>query len=132
MCGCDKVIMRKKPSSVIIPQKWRFAGRQRAQLMHLVDLDGAKAGHPVNLAAIRAIVKAIEIPCELGGGLRDEASIRTLLNDVGVDRAIIGTRRSSNPNGFETWCNCFRGGLRSVWIARWNGGHRRMARCLPN
>ena len=42
--------------------------------LHLVDLDGAREGRPVNLASVRAIVEAVGIPCELGGGIRDEES----------------------------------------------------------
>src|SRR6478735_965443 len=67
-------------------RRWEADGATR---LHLVDLDGAKAGRPVNVPAIQSIIKAIKIPCELGGGLRDEVSIRQMLNDVGIDRAII-------------------------------------------
>ena len=57
--------------------------------MHLVDLDGAKAGRPVNIEAIRGIASSVGIPCQLGGGLRDEASIRLMLDEMGVDRVIV-------------------------------------------
>ena len=49
------------------------------RFLHLVDLDGARDGRVVNLEIIRAIVRAVDVPCELGGGVRDETSIRTLL-----------------------------------------------------
>src|SRR4051812_47831357 len=69
--------------------RWRDEGATR---LHLVDLDGAKAGKPVNTAVVRAIVKATGIPCQLGGGLRDEAALRLVLDEIGIDRAIIGTQ----------------------------------------
>ena len=67
--------------------RWEREGGTR---LHLVDLDGAKAGRPVNIAAIKSIVETVKIPCELGGGLRDEATIRQMIEEVGIDRAIIG------------------------------------------
>ena len=84
--------------------RWQAGGATR---LHLVDLDGAKAGHPVNIAAIQAIVAAIDIPCELGGGLRDESSIRAMLEDVGVDRAIIGTQALKQPEWFRKMVQLF-------------------------
>ena len=74
-----------------------------------MDLDGAKAGRPINVDAIRAIVGAVSIPCELGGGLRDEASIRLMLEDVGVDRAIIGTQALKQPEWFRDMTRLFPG-----------------------
>ena len=47
-----------------------------AKCLHLVDLDGAREGRPVNLASVRSIVEAVDVPCELGGGIRNEESIR--------------------------------------------------------
>jgi phosphoribosylformimino-5-aminoimidazole carboxamide ribotide isomerase len=78
--------------------RWADEG---APWLHLVDLDGAKAGRPVNLDAIRAIVQAVNVPCELGGGLRDDDSVRLILDDVGVDRAIIGTQALKQPEWFR-------------------------------
>ncbi len=79
-------------------RRWEAEGATR---LHLVDLDGAKAGRPVNVAAIKAIVHAIAIPCELGGGLRDQESIRMMLEDVGVDRVIVGTQALKQPDWFK-------------------------------
>lgn len=87
-------------------RRWQADGATR---LHLVDLDGAKAGQPVNIAAIKAIVDAIDIPCELGGGLREESSIRTMLEDVGVDRAIIGTQALKQPEWFRLMVKQFPG-----------------------
>jgi phosphoribosylformimino-5-aminoimidazole carboxamide ribotide isomerase len=72
-----------------------------APWLHLVDLDGAKAGRPVNVEAIRAIVETVNVPCELGGGLRDDEAVRLMLDDVGVDRAIIGTQALKQPEWFR-------------------------------
>ena len=63
---------------------------QGAQRLHVVDLDGARDGRPTNHAAIRAIVRAVAIPVQLGGGLRREDDVRAAL-DLGVARVILGT-----------------------------------------
>ncbi len=62
-----------------------------AAWLHVVDLDGAKAGHPVNTSTIKAIVETGLLQVEVGGGLRDERAIETLLT-LGVTRVIIGTK----------------------------------------
>ncbi|MBS0206235.1 MAG: 1-(5-phosphoribosyl)-5-[(5-phosphoribosylamino)methylideneamino]imidazole-4-carboxamide isomerase [Planctomycetes bacterium] len=85
-------------------RRWESEGATR---LHLVDLDGAKAGRPVNVDSIRSIVQAIKIPCELGGGLRDEAAIRLMLQDVGVERAIIGTQALKQPEWFRAMTRLF-------------------------
>lgn len=76
---------------------------QGAEYLHLVDLDGAKTGKPENLAAVRAILAAVSIPCELGGGVRDEATIDALL-EIGLARVVIGTRALREPDWFRTVC----------------------------
>jgi phosphoribosylformimino-5-aminoimidazole carboxamide ribotide isomerase len=68
-----------------------------ARWLHIVDLDGAKAGRPVNTASITAIAELGLLKIEVGGGIRDEASVRELL-DMGVTRIIIGTKA---VNDFE-------------------------------
>ncbi len=87
-------------------RRWESEGATR---LHLVDLDGAKAGHPVNVDAIRSIVEAIGIPCELGGGLRDERSIRLMLESTGIDRVIIGTQALKQPDWFREIVRWFPG-----------------------
>ncbi len=64
---------------------------QGARYLHVVDLDGAFQGHPVHLDVIAEIVKALDIPVEVGGGIRSDADAERLL-ERGVDRVIIGTR----------------------------------------
>lgn len=72
-----------------------------AEWLHLVDLDGAKEGKPVNHEVVRGIVQATGLKCELGGGLRDEAAIRRMLDDVRVERVIIGTQALKQPEWFR-------------------------------
>ena len=69
---------------------------QGADRLHLVDLDGAKAGHPVNGDAVRRIVEAAGVPCQLGGGIRTEADLETVFG-WGVRWAVIGTRALQDP-----------------------------------
>lgn len=87
-------------------RKWESEGATR---LHLVDLDGAKAGYPVNVDSVRSIVNAIKIPCELGGGLRDEAALKLMLDDVGIDRVIIGTQALKQPDWFREMTRRFPG-----------------------
>ncbi len=82
---------------------WQDAG---AEIIHLVDLDGAKAGHPVNLEAIEAICKAVTIPCELGGGIRTVEDAKQVL-DLGISRVILGTVACDNPKLAETFISQF-------------------------
>lgn len=72
---------------------WEDAG---FQYLHLVDLDGAFAGKPANVAAVKAIRQAIALPIQLGGGIRDEATIESWL-DAGISRVILGTIAVRNP-----------------------------------
>ena len=81
---------------------------QGGEYLHIVDLDGAFAGVPKNNAAIRAIVAAIDIPCELGGGIRDLATIEAYLA-LGVDRVILGTIAQQNPALVAEACKLFPG-----------------------
>src|SRR5690349_21538460 len=76
---------------------WELEGATR---LHLVDLDGAKAGRPVNVEAVRAILARVSVPCEVGGGVRDEATIQSWL-DAGVDRVIVGTQALKDPAWFR-------------------------------
>ena len=68
-----------------------------AKYLHVVDLDGAKAGSTVNLEIIRRIRAGINIPMQLGGGIRNAEIVRMYLDDVGIDRVILGTVAVSNP-----------------------------------
>jgi phosphoribosylformimino-5-aminoimidazole carboxamide ribotide isomerase len=81
---------------------------QGAELLHIVDLDGAFAGEPKNRAAIEEIVRALAIPTQLGGGIRDIPTIEAYL-DMGIDRVIIGTAAQRNPELVEEACRRFPG-----------------------
>ncbi|BEH11615.1 MULTISPECIES: 1-(5-phosphoribosyl)-5-[(5-phosphoribosylamino)methylideneamino]imidazole-4-carboxamide isomerase [Geobacter] len=82
--------------------------RQGAELLHIVDLDGAFAGEPKNRASIEAIVKAIAIPTQLGGGIRDIPTIEAYLS-LGIGRVILGTAAQRNPELVEEACRLFPG-----------------------
>jgi phosphoribosylformimino-5-aminoimidazole carboxamide ribotide isomerase len=79
-----------------------------AKWLHIVDLDGAKAGRPVNTGTIAAIAALGLLKIEVGGGIRDEASIRQLL-DLGVTRVIIGTKAVSDFAWFSQMAEKFKG-----------------------
>jgi len=84
---------------------WQELG---AELLHVVDLDGAFTGEQKNFEKIKAIREAITIPIELGGGIRDVERIEMLIN-LGVDRTIIGTSAAKNPEVVEEACRKFPG-----------------------
>jgi len=73
----------------------RWAG-EGAEILHVVDLDGAKAGAPQNLDAVRRIAAAVECPIQVGGGLRDADSVAAVL-EAGAERVVIGTAALRNP-----------------------------------
>jgi phosphoribosylformimino-5-aminoimidazole carboxamide ribotide isomerase len=81
---------------------------QGAELLHIVDLDGAFAGEPKNRGAIESIIKAIRIPAQLGGGIRDLSTIEAYLS-MGLSRVIIGTAAQRNPELVEEACRMFPG-----------------------
>lgn len=88
-------------------RKWIDAGARR---LHLVDLDGAFAGKPVNEAAIKAIIDAVgdDIPVQLGGGIRDLNTIERYL-DAGITYVIIGSAAVKHPGFLRDACNAFPG-----------------------
>jgi len=73
---------------------------QGALALHLVDLDGAREGRPVNGDSVQTIVRAAQVPCQLGGGLRTKDQIELVLS-WGVHRVILGTRALKDPAWFE-------------------------------
>ena len=74
-------------------QRWAGEG---AEFLHVVDLDGAKAGEPQNLESVRRIAAAVGCPIQVGGGLRDEASVAAVLK-AGAERVVIGTAALRDP-----------------------------------
>jgi len=77
-----------------------------AECLHLVDLDGARNGRPANLDSVRAILAAANVPCELGGGIRDEETIGRLL-ELRLDRLVIGTKALADPDWLRGVCRRF-------------------------
>ena len=86
-----------------VARKWVELGADR---IHVVDLDGAKAGKPVNGAAIRKIVEAAGVPVQLGGGIRTDTDLAAVL-DWGVRWAVLGTRALQAPDWVRTVANRF-------------------------
>jgi phosphoribosylformimino-5-aminoimidazole carboxamide ribotide isomerase len=88
-------------------RRWLDAGARR---LHLVDLNGAFAGRPVNESAVKAIIKEIgnEIPIQLGGGIRDLDTIERYLDD-GLSYIIIGTAAVKSPGFLKDACTAFGG-----------------------
>lgn len=74
----------------------RWAG-EGAEFLHVVDLDGAKAGEPRNLDAVRRIAAAVECPVQVGGGLREPKSVAAVV-DAGAERVVIGTAALRDPD----------------------------------
>ena len=90
---------------VAMGQRWVSEG---AEYLHVVDLDGAVTGAPVNAAAIAALCRALEIPIEVGGGVRSVARAAELL-ESGVDRVIFGTAALAQPEVVRDACGRFPG-----------------------
>lgn len=102
----QETIFAEEPAEMAA--RWAAAGAER---LHLVDLDGARAGAPVNVDAVRQIVDRVDVPCQLGGGIRNHESIKLMLEEVGVDRLIIGTQALKHPQWFRTVATDFPGRL---------------------
>lgn len=83
--------------------RWAAEG---AQYLHLVDLDGALAGKPVNMVAIQAIIKAVNIPVQLGGGIRTLENIKECL-EAGVTRVILGSVAVRQPELVAEACKLY-------------------------
>ena len=86
-------------------RKWFDCGAER---LHLVDLDGAVSGKPVNRKTIRRIVEAVPIPVELGGGVRDMETLHAYF-DLGLQYIILGTVAHKNPDFVKEACRLYPG-----------------------
>ena len=93
------------PEPAKVATRWKAAG---AEWMHVVDLDGAVAGTSVNSEAIKAIRKAVDIPLQLGGGIRDLVAIEGWLS-MGIDRVILGTVATEEPSVIKEACHRYPG-----------------------
>jgi len=87
----DETVYSDDPAATA--RRWQALG---AELIHIVDLDGAFTGEQKNIEAVRAIRKAVDIALELGGGIRDMERIGELI-DTGIDRVILGTVAAEKP-----------------------------------
>ena len=85
--------------------KWQDQG---AEMLHIVDLNGAFAGEPKNRSSIEEIVGSILIPTQLGGGIRDLGTIEAYLS-LGISRVILGTAAQRNPEMVKEACDLFPG-----------------------
>jgi len=90
---------------VAMARRWETAG---ARWLHVVDLDGARAGGSVQSEIVGRICRAVAIPVQVGGGLRDAAAVRTVL-DAGAARAILGTVAVRDPALCAEICRTFAG-----------------------
>lgn len=94
----QETVFSDQPAEVA--QQWQAQG---AQFLHLVDLDGARAGHSENLATVREILAAVTIPVELGGGIRTLKNIDEVLA-LGVRRVILGSVAVRDPELVAAAC----------------------------
>jgi len=100
----DETVFSDDP--VAVAKKWADAGARR---LHIVDLDGAFAGKPVNAEIIHQIAEACpDLPIQVGGGIRDEDTVQAYL-DAGVQYVIIGTKAVSAPHFINDLCLEFPG-----------------------
>jgi phosphoribosylformimino-5-aminoimidazole carboxamide ribotide isomerase len=88
-----------------VAERWAGGG---ASYLHVVDLDGAREGRPVNGDSVRAIVSKTGVPCQLGGGIRTEAHLVEALG-WGAARVILGTRALQDPDWCEAMCRRYPG-----------------------
>ena len=119
----DKNVTVFDDDPVAVAERWIAAGADR---IHVVDLDGAKAGYPVNDRVIGEIVAAAgDIPVQVGGGIREEVDIETYL-ERGVEFVILGTRAVSSRTSSPTSGWSSRADHRRPGRPRRQGGHRRL------
>lgn len=88
------------PDPVAVARRWADEGAQR---LHVVDLDGAAKGQPVNIKVVEKIVGAVKIPVQIGGGIRDEDTVQRLLN-AGAQYVIVGTKAVNAPHFLHDLC----------------------------
>ncbi|QTA85057.1 1-(5-phosphoribosyl)-5-[(5-phosphoribosylamino)methylideneamino]imidazole-4-carboxamide isomerase [Desulfonema magnum] len=86
-------------------KQWEDEG---AEIIHVIDLDGAFEKSPRNLISIKKILEAIKVDIQVGGGIRNEETVRMFL-DIGVKRVIIGTEAIRNPQLVKDACKAFPG-----------------------
>jgi phosphoribosylformimino-5-aminoimidazole carboxamide ribotide isomerase len=96
-------------------RRWVDAGAKR---LHLVDLDAARGDDPsANRRAVEAILAAVDVPCQLGGGVRDDEAIKLLLG-LGLSRLVVGSAALKRPDWFAAVCDAHPGKLAAGIDAR--------------
>ena len=106
----EKTVYSSDP--VAFAKKWEDAG---ADWLHLVDLDAAFSGEPRNLAVIERICASIDVPCELGGGMRSLHNVSAAFS-AGISRVILGTKACESPEYVAEMCAEFGGDRIAVGI----------------
>ena len=89
----------------VMAQKWADAG---AELIHVIDLNGAFAKCPQNIEAVRKILRHVHVPIQLGGGIRNQKTVEMYI-DMGVKRVILGSEAVQRPEFVEEACRKFPG-----------------------
>lgn len=97
-----------------VARRWQELGARR---IHVVDLDGARTGEPVNVTAVEAILRAVDVPLELGGGVRDLPTIERWLA-AGVERVYLGTAAVTDPELLSSACRLYPGRIAAGADAR--------------
>ena len=99
----DETVYSDDPQAMA--SKWSRLG---AQLIHVIDLDGAFAKAPRNMASVRNILQSVKVPIQLGGGIRKEETVHMYL-EMGVKRVIIGTGAIKKPEFVKKVCQSYPG-----------------------
>jgi phosphoribosylformimino-5-aminoimidazole carboxamide ribotide isomerase len=99
----EETVYSSSPAKVAA--QWKGAG---AEWIHVVDLDGAVAGSPMNVEAVKEIRAAVDIPLQVGGGIRDLGGIEEWLT-VGIERVILGTAATEDPSVVKEACQRYPG-----------------------
>jgi phosphoribosylformimino-5-aminoimidazole carboxamide ribotide isomerase len=107
---CVRLLQGRKNAETVysddpvqMAKKWESQG---AELIHMIDLDGAFQQHPQNTDPIKKSVEQLDIPVQVGGGIRNERTIRQYI-EIGVKRVIIGTEAIKNPKLVKKACKAF-------------------------
>ncbi len=108
--AAEKTVYSNDPAA--FAKKWQDAG---GDWIHIVDLDAAFSGTSANMESVAAICRTVDVPCQLGGGIRSETAIRAAL-DAGVSRVILGTKASQSPEFIQEMCDVFGGEKIAVGI----------------
>lgn len=125
----EETVYSAEPGKVAA--QWKAAG---AEWIHVVDLDGAVTGAPVNVEAVKEIREAVAIPLQLGGGIRDLGAIEEWLS-LGIERVILGTAAAEAPSVITEACQRYPGRIAvgidaqegEVMVRGWRAGTSRRA-----